>query len=105
MSASSTERHAVVLLSGGLDSATVLAIAQADAFTCHALTFDYGQRHRCELEAARDIAARLGTLRHIILPLDLRAFGGSALTDSIVTASRSTRRQNWPSSQVSNNRQ
>lgn len=75
--------RAVVLLSGGLDSATSLAVAQRDGFECYALSFDYGQRHRFELEAARRVAAAAGVCRHVILPIDLRAFGGSALTAEI----------------------
>jgi 7-cyano-7-deazaguanine synthase len=73
---------AVVLVSGGLDSATALAIAQADGFDCHALAVDYGQRHRSELQAARKVTAVAGVPLKI-LPLDLRAIGGSALTDDI----------------------
>jgi 7-cyano-7-deazaguanine synthase len=76
-------RPAVVLLSGGLDSTTTLAIACRDGFDCHALTIDYGQRHRVELEAARAVAMRLGALDHAIVPLDLRRFGGSALTAEV----------------------
>jgi 7-cyano-7-deazaguanine synthase len=72
-----------VLLSGGLDSATTLAIAKAEGFDCHALTFDYGQRHRVELDAARAIASSVGVAEHKIVALDLRAFGGSALTADI----------------------
>lgn len=75
-------RKAVVLLSGGLDSMVCAALAREAGFEVLALTIDYGQRHRIELEAAKSIAARLAS-RHIILPLDLRAFGGSALTDDI----------------------
>src|SRR5437868_13865631 len=82
MSAASP-RPAVVLVSGGLDSATILAIAQADGFEPYAISFDYGQRHRFELEAARRVCAASGVVRHITVPLDLRAFGGSALTDDI----------------------
>jgi 7-cyano-7-deazaguanine synthase len=73
---------AVILLSGGLDSATVLAIARKAGFDCHALAVDYGQRHRSELEAARRVAAAAGAPLKV-LPLDLRAIGGSALTDDI----------------------
>ncbi|MGA1063751.1 MAG: 7-cyano-7-deazaguanine synthase QueC [Burkholderiaceae bacterium] len=73
-------KPAVVLLSGGLDSSTCLAIARAQGYACHALSFDYGQRQRPELDAARNIAARLGAQSHRVLTLDLRAFGGSALT-------------------------
>jgi 7-cyano-7-deazaguanine synthase len=75
-----------VLLSGGLDSATVLAIARQEGFACHALSFDYGQRHRQELEAARRVAAALGAVEHRIVRIDLTAAGGfgrSALTDAI----------------------
>jgi 7-cyano-7-deazaguanine synthase len=73
---------AVVLLSGGLDSATALAMAQEAGFACHALAVDYGQRHRSELDAARRVAAAAGVPLKV-LPLDLRAIGGSALTDDI----------------------
>lgn len=73
---------AVVLVSGGLDSATVLAMARAQGWACHALSLDYGQRHRAELDAARRVAAALGAVRHEIVRLDLAAFGGSALTDA-----------------------
>jgi 7-cyano-7-deazaguanine synthase len=73
-------RRAVVLLSGGLDSATVLAMARADGFSVHALSVRYGQRHSVELEAARTLAGLLGAERHLIVDLDLRAIGGSALT-------------------------
>ena len=76
------QKKAVVLLSGGLDSATTLAMAQDDGFECHALAVDYGQRHRSELDAAREVAAAAG-VNLKILPLDLRAIGGSALTDDI----------------------
>lgn len=77
-----TERpRAVVLLSGGLDSATTLAGAVRDGFECHALTVDYGQRHREEIRYARDLAGRLGAASHRVVTLDLRALGGSALTD------------------------
>lgn len=72
---------AVVLLSGGLDSATVLAIARDRGFACHALSFDYGQRHRAELTAARRVAVALGVASHRELSIGLDAFGGSALTD------------------------
>jgi len=75
--------RAVVLLSGGLDSTTVLAIALAKGLECHCLTVDYGQRHRVELEAARKVAGTLGAASHRVITLDLRAIGGSALTDDI----------------------
>jgi 7-cyano-7-deazaguanine synthase len=74
---------AVCLLSGGLDSSTCLALARHEGFECYALSFDYGQRHRVELEAAKRVAAALGAVRHMVFGLDLRAFGGSALTDEI----------------------
>ena len=75
--------RAVILLSGGLDSTTVLAVARAEGLECHCLTVDYGQRHRVELEAARRVADTLGAASHRIITLDLRAIGGSALTDDI----------------------
>lgn len=75
-----TRRPAVLLLSGGLDSATVLAIARRDGYDVYALTFRYGQRHEHEVDAAREIARRCGVARHVVLDIDLRAFGGSALT-------------------------
>ena len=75
-------RRAIVLLSGGLDSATVLAIARAEGFDCLALSFAYGQRHQIELAAARYVAEALSVVEHRILDIDLTAFGGSALTDS-----------------------
>lgn len=74
---------AVVLLSGGLDSATVLAIARNQGYECHALSFSYGQRHVWELEAAKRVAASLGAAEHRVVTIDLRVFGGSALTDDI----------------------
>ncbi len=74
-------RRAVVLLSGGLDSATVLAIAQAQGFTCHALSVRYGQRHAAELDAAQRVAAALRAAEHRIMSVDLAGIGGSALTD------------------------
>src|SRR5262245_52586906 len=76
-------RRAVVLLSGGLDSATALAVARRDGFACHALTVAYGQRHAVEVEAAARVARALGAAEHRALHLDLRAFGGSALTADI----------------------
>ncbi len=76
-------RDAVVLLSGGVDSATSLAIARHEGYACHAITFDYGQRHRFELEAAKRVAESMGVGRHVTIPFDLRAIGGSALTDDI----------------------
>lgn len=75
--------RAVILLSGGLDSATTLAIAAAEGFDCYALSFDYGQRHARELESARRVARALGARDHLVQRLDLRAIGGSALTADI----------------------
>ncbi len=74
---------AVVLLSGGLDSTITLAIAKLQGFACSALTMQYGQRHAIEIEAARHIAQRSGVVQHIVMPIDLRQFGGSALTSDI----------------------
>jgi len=74
-------KKAVVLLSGGLDSTTCLAIARDQGFQCYGISFDYGQRHRSELEAAKRIGKALGLIEHKTIPIDLRAFGGSALTD------------------------
>jgi 7-cyano-7-deazaguanine synthase len=76
-------RRAVVLLSGGLDSTTTLAIARAEGFECHALTVDYGQRHAVEREAAARVAKALGASEHVVIQMDLRRFGGSALTADI----------------------
>jgi 7-cyano-7-deazaguanine synthase len=76
-------KKAVVLLSGGLDSATALAIARNEGFAGYALSFAYGQRHVIELEAARRVAAALGAVEHKIMPIDLRLFGGSALTSDV----------------------
>lgn len=72
---------AVVLLSGGLDSATVLALARTEGYRCHCMSFRYGQRHAVELEAARAVAERHGAAEHRVVDIDLAAFGGSALTD------------------------
>lgn len=74
---------AVILLSGGLDSMVAGGLARERGFALHALTIDYGQRHRRELKSARDVAEMLGVARHVVLPLDLRQFGGSALTADI----------------------
>jgi 7-cyano-7-deazaguanine synthase len=78
-----TDRPAVVLLSGGLDSTTVLAVARADGYVPYALTFSYGQRHSAELDAAQRVAEDMGAARHVVAEIDLRVFGGSALTDDI----------------------
>jgi 7-cyano-7-deazaguanine synthase len=76
-----TKRHAVVLLSGGMDSTTCLAWARAQGWTCHALVVDYGQRHRSEIDAARRVSEALGAAELRVVAVDLRAIGGSALTD------------------------
>ena len=78
------EKRAVVLLSGGLDSATTLALAGNVGFLCYALTFAYGQRHKREIQAAKRVADSLGVTEHRIINIDLAAFGGSALTDSAI---------------------
>ncbi len=77
-----TKKSAVVLLSGGLDSATTLALAKRQGYACYCLSLDYGQRHRAELAAAAKVAQVLGAAEHRVMQLDLAAFGGSALTDS-----------------------
>lgn len=82
-SSSTSLRPAVVLLSGGLDSMVVAGLARERGYAINALTIDYNQRHRCELDAAATIARHIGAERHVVLPLDLRQFGGSALTDDI----------------------
>ncbi|MCK7596026.1 7-cyano-7-deazaguanine synthase QueC [Microbulbifer sp. CAU 1566] len=79
-----SDKKAVVLLSGGLDSATVLAMARAEGYQCYALGFDYGQRHSAELMAAQRVAADLEALEHKVVKLDLRVIGGSALTDDTI---------------------
>lgn len=79
-----------MLVSGGLDSATVLAVARQRGYRCHALSFDYGQRHRAELDAARRVAAALGAVEHRVLPLPIGGFGGSALTDAAIPVPEQT---------------
>lgn len=74
---------AVCLLSGGLDSSTCLAVARKQGFSCYALSFDYGQRHVVELDAAANVAIKFGVVDHVVMPIDLRVFGGSALTANI----------------------
>lgn len=81
---SSTEKRAVILLSGGLDSATVVAMARAEGYRCYTMSFDYGQRHRAELHAAERVARDLGVVEHKVIGLNLNGMGGSALTDSTI---------------------
>lgn len=78
------DKKAVVLLSGGLDSATILAQARAEGFACYSMSFDYGQRHRAELQAAERVARQLGVAEHKVIGLNLNGIGGSALTDSAI---------------------
>ena len=79
-----TEKRAVILLSGGLDSATVVAMARAEGYSCYTMSFDYGQRHRAELDAAARVARDLGAVEHKVIGLNLDGIGGSALTDSSI---------------------
>ncbi len=83
MESLSGKKRAVVLLSGGLDSTTTLALAVSEGYEVYALTFRYGQRHEAEIEAARRVSARFNVSRHVIAPIDLREFGGSALTSEL----------------------
>ncbi|KJK00752.1 7-cyano-7-deazaguanine synthase [Pseudomonas sp. 21] len=78
------DKKAVILLSGGLDSATVVAMAKAEGYDCYTMSFDYGQRHRAELQAAERVARQLGVVEHKVIGLDLNGIGGSALTDSSI---------------------
>ena len=78
------DKKAVILLSGGLDSATVVALARAEGYDCYTMSFDYGQRHRAELQAAERVASQLGVIEHKVIGLDLNDIGGSALTDSSI---------------------
>ena len=93
-------KRAVVLLSGGLDSATVLALAKSRGFECFALTFRYGQRHEFEIECAKRLAVSLGVAEPLVMSLDLRAFGGSALTDDIDVPEGSLNRDEVPATYV-----
>ncbi|HBP6464341.1 TPA: 7-cyano-7-deazaguanine synthase QueC [Pseudomonas aeruginosa] len=78
------QKKAVILLSGGLDSATVVAMAKADGYACYTMSFDYGQRHRAELQAAERVARQMGAIEHKVIGLDLNGMGGSALTDDSI---------------------
>lgn len=82
-------KKAVVLVSGGLDSSTVLAMAREQGYACYALSFDYGQRHRCELDVAAKLATALGAVEHKLISLNLDSIGGSALTDSAIPVPQS----------------
>lgn len=79
-----SDKKAVILLSGGLDSATVVAMARAEGYACYTMSFDYGQRHRAELQAAERVARQLGVVEHKVIGLNLDGIGGSALTDSSI---------------------
>ena len=95
-------KRAVVLLSGGLDSTTTLAIAMAEGYEAYALSFDYGQRHQIEVEAARRVANSLGAKEHRVAKIDLRIFGGSALTDNVDVPKQRSEDRNcaWDSGHV-----
>ena len=79
-----SDKKAVILLSGGLDSATVVALAKAEGYSCYSMSFDYGQRHRSELQAAEQVARQLGVVEHKVIGLNLNGMGGSALTDASI---------------------
>lgn len=96
----SSARRAVVLLSGGVDSSTVLAMARAEGYECHALSFEYGQRHRVELEAARRVARALGAASHMVIPVGLGLMGGSALTADMEVPKSGTPRGVIPATYV-----
>ncbi|WP_027896383.1 7-cyano-7-deazaguanine synthase QueC [Zestomonas thermotolerans] len=83
------KKRAVILLSGGLDSATVLALAKAQGYACYTMSFDYGQRHRAELQAAERVAQQLGAVEHKVIGLNLDGMGGSALTDASIAVPES----------------
>ncbi|ERI50576.1 7-cyano-7-deazaguanine synthase [Pseudomonas sp. EGD-AK9] len=78
------DKKALILLSGGLDSATVVAMAKAEGYACYSMSFDYGQRHRAELQAAERVARQLGVVEHKVIGLNLNGIGGSALTDASI---------------------
>ena len=86
-------KKAVILLSGGLDSATVLAMATSQGYECYALSFDYGQKHNAEIKAAQKIARTLGSAQHHVAKIDLKALGGSALTDNRISIPENTPQQ------------
>lgn len=84
-----SEKKAVILLSGGLDSATVVAMAREQGYSCYSMSFDYGQRHRSELQAAERVARQLGVVEHKVIGMNLGGIGGSALTDSSIDVPQS----------------
>ncbi|MGE8501355.1 MAG: 7-cyano-7-deazaguanine synthase QueC [Pseudomonas sp.] len=84
-----SEKKAVILLSGGLDSATVVAMAKAEGYSCYSMSFDYGQRHRAELQAAERVAKQLDVIEHKVIGLNLNGIGGSSLTDSSIAVPES----------------
>ncbi len=85
-----SDKKALILLSGGLDSATVVALAKAQGYSCYSMSFDYGQRHRAELQAAERVAQHLGVIEHKVVGIDLNGIGGSALTDSSIDVPESS---------------
>lgn len=91
---------AVVLLSGGVDSSTTLALASSEGYACYALSFDYGQRHRIELEAARRVAETVGVMKHLTIPVDMSGIGGSALTTEIEVPKGGTNEGKIPATYV-----
>jgi len=95
-----SDKPAVVLLSGGMDSATTLAVAKSEGYRCYALTFNYQQRHSVELAAAKEVAQHLGAIHHKIIDLDLRSIGGSALTDDIAVPKTGTESATIPPTYV-----
>ena len=93
-------KRAVILLSGGLDSATVLAMAKAEGYDCYTMSFDYGQRHRSELDAAQQISTALGAIEHKVIGIDLDGIGGSVLTDSSLAVPTATQSDEIPATYV-----
>ena len=93
-------KRAVILLSGGLDSATVLAMAKAEGYECYTMSFDYGQRHRSELHAAQQVSSALGAVEHKVIGINLDGIGGSVLTDSSLTVPEATQSDKIPATYV-----
>ena len=94
------EDKAVVLLSGGLDSATTLAIAKQSGFSLYALTFRYGQRHQCEIEGAKRVARSIGVVEHKVIPIDMGGIGGSALTDLTIEVPKDRKGLGQPGDEI-----